>query len=348
MNNSKRYSGFALCREMLETPRVLADLDPKPIQRIRLASEKVLLSGEGSSRIFPARSLIAQALREGWPLQLVTEAATQSMEYSLGDYHVFVASNSGRTAEGVKLIRHLRAAPAAGTPAAGTPAASTAAAAVTGIVANGGTPIEQEADTSILLQCGPDGAVAATKSVMEQALTYEILFRNSLGLTPPDRIGLAELMERVLTLEIDRTIVERIARAGVVYFAGRNDGVAEELALKTNEITRKRSDFLEGTYAVHGIEEVMHRDDVVVLIEPFEAQEEKFDQVLRAGVGLDVVAIASRPTRFPTIQLPGAGEQVPYLALAAGWNLLVEVGLAAGIDLDKPERARKVGNELQE
>ena len=32
--------------------------------------------------------------------------------------------------------------------------------------------------------------------------------------------------------------------------------------------------------------------------------------------------------------------------LAAGWNLLVEAGLKLGINIDKPERARKVGNEF--
>jgi glucosamine--fructose-6-phosphate aminotransferase (isomerizing) len=36
----------------------------------------------------------------------------------------------------------------------------------------------------------------------------------------------------------------------------------------------------------------------------------------------------------------------PYVFLNVGWNLLVEIGLAFGIDLDKPERARKVGNEF--
>jgi glucosamine--fructose-6-phosphate aminotransferase (isomerizing) len=36
----------------------------------------------------------------------------------------------------------------------------------------------------------------------------------------------------------------------------------------------------------------------------------------------------------------------PAVYLAAGWNLLVEIGLALQIDLDKPTRARKVGNEL--
>jgi glucosamine--fructose-6-phosphate aminotransferase (isomerizing) len=30
--------------------------------------------------------------------------------------------------------------------------------------------------------------------------------------------------------------------------------------------------------------------------------------------------------------------------MAAGWNVLVEAGLALGVDLDKPQRARKVGN----
>ena len=61
----------------------------------------------------------------------------------------------------------------------------------------------------------------------------------------------------VLEAEIDPALVQKIAQAPVVYFAGRNNGVAEEITLKTNEITHKKSDYLEGTYAVHGIEEVM-------------------------------------------------------------------------------------------
>ena len=34
--------------------------------------------------------------------------------------------------------------------------------------------------------------------------------------------------------------------------------------------------------------------------------------------------------------------------MAAGWNVLVETGIRLGVDLDKPERARKVGNEFEE
>ena len=80
---------------------------------------------------------------------------------------------------------------------------------------------------------------------------------------------LAEKTEQALTLKIDPAITEIIRKASIIYFAGRNNGVAEELALKTNEITRKKSAFLEGTFAVHGIEEVMDKSEVLIWIEPF-------------------------------------------------------------------------------
>ena len=49
---------------------------------------------------------------------------------------------------------------------------------------------------------------------------------------------------------------------------------------------------------------------------------------------------------FPTILIPEIAYFDTYLQMAAGWNLLVECGLKLSIDLDKPERARKIGNEF--
>lgn len=153
-------------------------------------------------------------------------------------------------------------------------------------------------------------------------------------------------IEQALTLQIDPAIIDRIKKADVIYFAGRNNGVAEELALKTNEITRKKSAYLEGTFAVHGIEEVMDKNEVVIWIEPFPEEVEKFNECLVKGVGMDVIAVSCTNTIFPQVHIPYGGLYSEYVQLAAGWNLLVETGIALGIDLDKPVRARKVGNEF--
>ena len=104
-------------------------------------------------------------------------------------------------------------------------------------------------------------------------------------------------------------------------------------------------DFLEGTYLLHGIEEIMDKNEVVVLVEPFESEEEKIKECLVKGVGMKVISISSRETSFPTIKIPDGGKYHNYVELAAGWNVLVEIGIALGIDLDKPVRARKVVNE---
>ena len=57
------------------------------------------------------------------------------------------------------------------------------------------------------------------------------------------------------------------------------------------------------------------------------------------------MAISSKSTIFPTVSIPSCDEYDEYVQLAAGWNILVEVGVGLGINLDKPQRARKIGNE---
>jgi len=124
--------------------------------------------------------------------------------------------------------------------------------------------------------------------------------------------------------------------------------VAEELALKTNEITRKKSAFLEGTFAVHGIEEVMNKNDVLIWIDPFAEEEQKYVECLVKGVGMNIIAVSSTKKQFPAIIIPDDDQYSEYIQLAAGWNILVETGVSLRINLDKPQRARKIGNEYIE
>jgi len=330
-----RYCRYALVQEMMQTIEVVKNFNPDCTKtvagKIRTAG-KLFFTGEGSSRILPAKNAIRKALTWGIDMTLFTDGSRQAAEYDLSKFAVFCASNSGRTKEVVLLAKKLAA--------LGNEKRFA-------LTANKDTLLEKECTETYVLNCGWEQAVAATKSVIEQALFYESILWHILKVDKSAELAkLPALIEQALTLSVSQDIVQRVMGAQTIYFAGYNDGVAEELTLKTNEITRRKSDFLEGTYAVHGIEEVMDKSDIVFVVDPIDEEIEKFQEVLEKGVGLTVIAIADRETPFTTIRVPSAGEMKPYIFLCAGWNLLVEIGLAAGINLDKPERARKVGNEF--
>jgi glucosamine--fructose-6-phosphate aminotransferase (isomerizing) len=329
------YAGYALVQEMMQTIDVVSKFNPdqtKAIAQKIKSVGKLFFTGEGSSRILPAKNAIRKALTWGIDMAVFTDGSRQASQYDLSEFAVFCASNSGRTKEVVLLAKKL---------------ASIGNENRFALTANTDTLLEKECTRTCVLNCGWEQAVAATKSVIEQALFYESILWHIKGIDKRAELSkLPGLIEQALTLNISKEIVELVKKAQTIYFAGYNDGVAEELTLKTNEITRRKSDFLEGTYAVHGIEEVMVKNDIVFVVDPMEEEIGKFQEVLVKGVGLTVVAIADHDTPFKTIRVPSAGEFNPYIFLCAGWNLLVEIGLATGINLDKPERARKVGNEF--
>jgi len=331
--SEEKYNKYALVREMMETPEIIRSFNPEAATKFAEAVRKckgLFLTGEGSSRIFPAKRAIYASLKKGLILPVVTEGCTQAEEYNLNDYAVFAASNSGQTKEVVRLTTALR---------------KQKHSAVFGLTANPKTKLEEIASATHILNCGKENAVAATKSVVEQGLFYDSLLRIIRSEKMHGLKDLAAKTEQALILKIEPGITEIIRKASMIYFAGRNNGVAEELALKTNEITRKKSAFLEGTFAVHGIEEVMDKSEVLIWIEPFSAEQEKFNECLVKGVGMNIIAVSSKKTMFPTIIIPDGGQYADYVQLAAGWNILVETGISLGIDLDKPTRARKVGNE---
>jgi glucosamine--fructose-6-phosphate aminotransferase (isomerizing) len=329
----KKYSQFALVREMMEAPGIIRSFDPKVSERFMkfFKSKKGLfLTGEGSSRLFPAKRTIFANLKKDFLLPVITEGCTQSLEYNLKDFVVFVASNSGQTKEVIRLANSLR---------------KKKHNAVFGLTANHNTKLEEVTNGAYVLKCGKEDAVAATKSVIEQGLFYDSLLRN---LGKEKMIGLtkaAAQAEEVLTAKIDRKIIDMISKADMIYFVGRDNGVAAELALKTNEITRKKSAFYEGTFALHGIEEVMNRNEVLIWVDPFEYDHDKFMECIVKGAGVNVIAISKKKTIFPTIVIPDGGQYAEYIQLLAGWNILVETGISLRIDLDHPKRARKVGNE---
>lgn len=325
----------ALISEMYETANLIRDFDfsrTAPIADQIRKAKRVFISGEGSSRILPGHNFISEVFRLGIDIATGTDGSYQAMEYDLSKNVVLVASNSGQTKETLSLVRKLN---------------SEGHDKVYGVTATPGSALDQEAKLCIVLSCGFEKAVAATKSVVEQALVYQSILSN---LAPrswdADKVKAAVLAEAVMSANYDAKLIDRLAKARTVFFAGANNGVAEELALKTNEITRKRSNYLEGTIALHGIEEIMTEEDVVVLLEPHESEFSKIKTIFEKTIGAKVVALSSKATPFTTIDTPKLEGFSNMLSLMAGWNLLVQTGLCLGVNLDKPMRARKVGNSL--
>ena len=333
MKNEEKYTKFALVREMMESPEIIRRFNPKDtenvVEQIKQTG-KVLFSGEGSSRMFPSKNAIAWAMKAGIGLDLVTEGSYQAGEYDLNDFVVFAASNSGRTKETVTLFDKLRKA---------------GHKRLFGLTANRNTKLQELSNQAFIISCGKEDAFAATKSCVEQALFYQSLLAQVQGKSFSDKLNaLADAFEDALTVLVDPAITEAVAGAETVYFAGRNDGVAEELTVKVNEIVRKKSGFLEGTDYMHGAQEVMNPNDVVILIDPYKSELEKTKEVLIEEVGLKVFTVAAEETIFPTVKVKDVDGLTNYLFIAAGWNILVEAGISLSINLDEAERARKVGN----
>ena len=110
--SEERYAKYALCREMLETAAIVARFDSASLSGIGAevaAAGRLLMTGEGSSRIFPAKSIMAHSHRCGWNIGLATEAGRQASEYDLSAWAVFALSNSGKTAEVIRLFKKLEA-----------------------------------------------------------------------------------------------------------------------------------------------------------------------------------------------------------------------------------------------
>ncbi len=331
----EKYAKYYLVQEMMGTVPTVAKFNPDCSAFVADSVRKtgrIFFSGEGSSRLFPAKNCRRVALTWGLATEVQNDGSHQAADYDLSRFTVLIDSNSGRTKEALLLARKLQAEGHKDTFA---------------LSANPDTPIRQACADGHVLGCGWEEAVAATKSVAEQALFCESIFWNLAGKDMKAALkGLPEKLEAAMTLPVPAEVVEWVKGAHTIYFGGYNDGVAEELTLKTNEITRRKSDYLEGTYAVHGIEEVMQEGDIVFLVDPIESEYDKFLTVFK-GAGVHVVAISTKQTPFErTIVVPDAGVLQPYVYLCAGWNILVEVGISDGINLDKPERARKVGNEM--
>ena len=342
----ERGPGAGLREDMLAVPGLVRNVDVGRAAEFGdrcAAAGRLQLCGEGSNLFVPPKLPRLLARQRGYDFRFAAESATQTRTYDLDGWAVLGLSNSGRTAETVRLFRDLVA---RGHPLTGV------------LTADPASPLGELSDHVFGLDAGAEHAVAATKTVLEGCLFVLALCERMAGDAGPRSLGprlapLADALDEVLAGPAPAAHDDFVARlagpdAPTIFWAGLNDGVAEELTLKTFETVRRHADHLEGTFALHGVEEVMRPGDVVLWIDPVAADAERAREVLERGAGVTVLALADRETDFPTLALPDVGDHRGLVALAAGWRLLHDLALELGVDPDRPLRARKVGNALRD
>lgn len=276
---------------------------PQPWAPLAQAPLPWLIVGEGSSRLVPLG--LARRLARRWGMCAVDGCSGRQIPAQWPGT-LLACSNSGRTRE---LIEGLADRPYL---------------AITGL-ADG--PLAQQAQAAINVLPEPEQAVAATASVLGQALVVA----EALAVAAGRHLDCAALLSALDTIP-DPTPppVERL------WIVGADDGVAEELALKAWETAGLRATAVASGLALHGLEEVLQPGDGVWLVEVDSA---------------DASAIAQRlaPTAATvlTLSVPDIGELSPLLRLATGWRWLSAWAQQRGRDPATPRRARKIGNDIQ-
>ncbi|MCB1532052.1 MAG: SIS domain-containing protein [Alphaproteobacteria bacterium] len=344
MGRAKESNTFV---EMLQAPDIFRSFNAAASNPLKAALEKtgaLYVIGEGSSRKLPGQNLIRQSMSLQAPRPYIFAlSGSECHDYNFENGVVVLVSNSGQTQEVCALGDRLKNEGHENLFAL-TNFADSHLATLCG------------AEKTILLECGAEQGVAATKTIMKQALVLHaalpgaqtVFTRNTLAET-----GTA--IEAVLTNHgPSETMTALLADANNIYLAGANNGPGEELALKFSE-TCKPAHFLPGSEIVHGPQETIGANDLVILIDPHSDYHARLHKKIIEETPANVIAIRSPGNDLSALNLAPAHiytlpkhQKVlrPYFQLAAGWRLLIETAEKLKIDIDHPKRAEKVGNPL--
>ncbi len=329
-------------KEMLDTVKLPDLFDFNETKQIaeQIGGKRIIFSGLGSSLIFPGNNAKNRALKLGIENKIDVYFASDLLQYS--DFEntvVFISSNSGKTKETMLLYDHLQG----------------KGAQIIGITAVADSPLAQKCQNVIILKGGFETGVAATKSVVEQGLLYESLvyhlaFIQGKIKSLPDLAGefksAAQSIQANITQKISPELVQKLSEANQYLYAGLDNGVGGELALKTNEMVRKPGTFFADTQILHGPAEVIDSACLFILepkgMRPFIDDFKKFGSTTNSSVvSIDNSSLFEHSIPYSTNEIFGN-----YCLLSAGWGVLVNLASFLHVDVDNPKKIHKVGNPI--
>lgn len=230
---------------------------------------------------------------------------------------VIALSQSGETADVLEAVRLARK----------------KGAGVLSIVNAAGSTLARESDSVLLLNCGPEVGVAATKSFTAQVVVSNMVVDRLLGRKGNDVEGLSSAVEQALKTDaVVRRLAERYREAPDFYFVARGQHypVALEGALKMKELSYIHAEGMPASELKHGTLALIEKGTPVVVINPSGPSHEDTlsnAEELRAR-GADVIGVSDVQSDVYThfVKVPRVEEkykpvvEVIPLQLLAYWT----------------------------
>ena len=330
---------FETEKEMLESVDIIKrfDFDATESLAKEIGTKRVIFTGMGSSVLFPARQAKSRAFELNINNRVEEFFASDLLSYNdFSGTYVFLCSNSGMTKETILLLEHIKKRKAK----------------YVAVTAVSDSVLAKRCKEKIIMQCGFEKGIAATKSVIEQGLILDSLVLN-LAKNQGKKINFGKIKRYAngasksilwnINASAPNNMIDALAKASSIYFIGRKTGVADEITLKSHEIARKNAFFYPDTHIVHGIEESIESNPIV-LFEP-----SKFKNFINdfrdfsKRIGSNLYGIDSKKM-IEGIEIKSTPYFENYCLLAAGWGLLRGIAKKQNINIDKPRKAVKVGN----
>jgi glutamine---fructose-6-phosphate transaminase (isomerizing) len=247
---------------------------------------------------------------------------------------VVAFSQSGETADLLEAVKHARQ----------------KGAKVISVVNAAGSSLARESDAVLLLNCGPEVGVAATKSFTAQVMVGNLIADALVGtntMGDPKKVGI--LVEQALRSEaVIIEVAQAFSERPDFYFIARGQHypVAQEGALKLKELSYIHAEGMPASELKHGTLALIEKGTPVVVIAPggdgFDATISNAMELQARGAAIIGVSDRDHPVFRYKVPIPSANESVaPILEVIPLQLLAYYMALAKSNDPDYPRNLAK-------
>jgi glucosamine--fructose-6-phosphate aminotransferase (isomerizing) len=335
------YAHYTM-KEIHEQPSSVQSALSQDPEKVRVIAERlkgarsVVFTAAGSSYHAALLMRIRLAREAGMRCEVILSGDFERELPFIDDQTVVVAlSQSGETADVLEAVKMARKKKVGG---------------IISIVNAAGSSLARQSDQTLLLNCGPEVGVAATKSFTAQVMLGNLIIDEMTGkdtIGDPARLG--ALVERVLETG---PLMERLAREyrdrPDFYFIARGGHypVAQEGALKLKELSYIHAEGMLASELKHGTLALIEKGTPVVVVAP---NGQGYNDTISnaqelAARGAEIIGVAQKPHPVfkHTVKIPASnGTIAPILEVIPLQLLAYSMATERKNDPDHPRNLAK-------